>query len=58
VAQMMSGIDFMTIAEWVGHQDRGVLICKTYGHLNDAHKKLQAAKVSFGRKVLPLEQAA
>jgi len=28
---VMAGIDFMTIAEWVGHQDGGVLIGKVYG---------------------------
>ena len=31
---VMSGIDFMTIARWVGHQDGGVLIGKVYGHLS------------------------
>lgn len=29
---VMSGIDFMTIARWVGHKDGGVLIGKVYGH--------------------------
>lgn len=44
---VMSGLDFMTIAAWVGHQDGGVLIGKVYGHLADEHKKAAAAKVSF-----------
>jgi integrase len=39
---VMSGIDYMTIASWVGHQDGGVLIGKVYGHLADAHKKEQS----------------
>lgn len=30
---VMSGIDFMTIAGWVGHKDGGVLIGRVYGHL-------------------------
>jgi integrase len=30
---VMSGIDYMTIAKWAGHQDGGVLIGKVYGHL-------------------------
>jgi integrase len=30
---VMSGIDFMTIAKWVGNQDGGVLIGKVHGHL-------------------------
>lgn len=42
---VMSGVDFMTIARWVGHKDGGVLIGKTYGHLNDEHARKQAAKL-------------
>jgi hypothetical protein len=32
---VMSGIDFMTIAAWLGHKDGGTLIGKVYGHLLD-----------------------
>lgn len=42
---VMSGIDFMTIARWVGHQDGGVLIGKVYGHLSDEHARRQAEKL-------------
>ena len=28
---VMNGIDYMTIARWVGHRDGGVLIGKVYG---------------------------
>ncbi|MEO0795104.1 MAG: tyrosine-type recombinase/integrase [Verrucomicrobiota bacterium] len=45
-----SGIDFKTIAEWVGHSDGGILIGKVYGHLRDQHSQESAAKVSFGQK--------
>jgi integrase len=45
---VMSGIDFMTIAKWVGHQDGGVLIGKVYGHLNNEHAQIQAQRVRFG----------
>jgi integrase len=45
---VMSGIDFMTIARWVGHQDGGVLIGKVYGHLSNEHPQRQAQRVSFG----------
>ncbi len=45
---VMSGIDFMTIARWVGHQDGGVLIGKVYGHLSNEHTQLQAQRVVFG----------
>ena len=44
---VMSGIDFMTIAEWVGHQDGGVLIGKVYGHLANEHRKVMAGRVTF-----------
>jgi integrase len=55
---VMSGIDYMTIAEWVGHRDGGILIGKVYGHLADAHKKEQAQRLNFGPAVVPLHQAA
>jgi integrase len=48
---VMSGIDFMTIAKWVGHQDGGVLIGKVYGHLSNEHTKRQAQRVNFGPTV-------
>jgi integrase len=42
---VMSGIDYMTIARWVGHQDGGVLIGKVYGHLSNEHARRQADRV-------------
>ena len=44
----MAGIDYITIAKWVGHKDGGVLIGKVYGHLADEHAKIQASRLSFG----------
>jgi integrase len=44
---VMAGVDFMTIASWVGHQDGGVLIGKVYGHLANEHKKAMAEKLNF-----------
>ncbi|MCW1885534.1 hypothetical protein OKA04_12410 [Luteolibacter flavescens] len=38
-----SGVDILTVSRWLGHQDRGVLAMKTYGHLRDEHS-LQSAK--------------
>jgi integrase len=49
---VMSGIDFMTIARWAGHQDGGVLIGKVYGHLSNEHAQRQAQRVNFGPVVL------
>ncbi|MBM3824981.1 MAG: integrase [Verrucomicrobia bacterium] len=46
---VMSGIDFMTIARWVGHKDGGILIGKVYGHLSNEHSKAQAQRLNFGR---------
>lgn len=44
---VMAGIDTLTIAAWVQHADGGVLIGKTYGHLNPQHKRDAAAKLQF-----------
>src|SRR5215471_7878280 len=49
---VMSGVDFMTIASWVGHQDGGVLIGKVYGHLANEHKKAMAERLNFGPTVV------
>ena len=45
---VMAGIDFMTIAEWVGHKDGGILIGKVHGHLLDEHRRKMAAKLTIG----------
>jgi integrase len=51
---VMSGVDFMTVANWCGHKDGGILIGKVYGHLAEGHRKVQAARVTFGgASVLP-----
>jgi integrase len=55
---VMSGIDFMTIAAWVGHKDGGVLIGKVYGHLANEHRKAMAERVSFEPTIVAREQAA
>lgn len=44
---VMSNVDFMTIASWVGHQDGGVLIGKVYGHLANEHKQNMAEKLNL-----------
>jgi integrase len=44
---VMSGIDFMTIARWVGHKDGGILIGKVYGHLSNEHARRQAERIVF-----------
>ena len=44
---VMAGIDYMTIASWIGHKDGGVLIGKTYGHLNREHTMKMAQKMIF-----------
>ncbi len=50
---VMSGIDFMTIARWVGHQDGGVLIGKVYGDVANEHRQLMAQRVVFRPMVVP-----
>ena len=44
---IMAGIDFMTIARWVGHQDGGILIGRVYGHIANEHAQRQAKKLQF-----------
>jgi integrase len=44
---VMSGIDFLTIARWVGHKDGGILIGKVYGHLSHEHLKSAAQRLRF-----------
>ena len=44
---VMAGLDFMTIAKWLGHQDGGTLVAKVYGHLNDAHQRSAAEKLNL-----------
>src|SRR5438132_5798759 len=46
---VMAGIDFMTIAAWLGHKDGGILVGKVYGHLLDEHRQRAARRVQFGR---------
>jgi integrase len=44
---VMAGIDYMTIAKWLGHKDGGVLVGKVYGHLNDDHQRKAAEKLTL-----------
>lgn len=44
---VMAGIDFMTIATWLGHKDGGILVGKVYGHLLDEHRQKSAKLVHF-----------
>jgi integrase len=46
---VMAGIDFMTIAAWLGHKDGGILVGKVYGHLLDEHRQKAARRVQFLR---------
>jgi hypothetical protein len=48
----MSGVDFPTVAIWVGHQDGGMLISTVYSHIANEHRKTSAAKVTFKPKVI------
>ena len=40
-----AGVDFATLAGWLGHQDGGVLCAKIYGHLCKKHSSAMAKKV-------------
>jgi integrase len=49
---VMSGIDFKTIAEWLGHQDGGMLVGKVYGHLLPEHRQRMAERLVFRPTVI------
>jgi integrase len=40
-----SGVDFPTLAGWLGHKDGGILAAQVYGHLVPKHSASQARKV-------------
>ena len=42
-----AGVDFATIAAWVGHKDGGVLVAKTYGHLRQSHSAAMAERMTM-----------
>jgi integrase len=42
-----NGVDYLTIANWLGHKDGGILVGKVYGHLRQAHSEQSAARMSF-----------
>jgi integrase len=42
-----AGVDFKTIAAWLGHKDGGLLVAKTYGHLRDTHSQEMAMRMTF-----------
>jgi site-specific recombinase XerD len=42
-----AGVDFRTIAGWLGHSDGGVLVAQVYGHLRDEHSRAMAAKMTY-----------
>lgn len=52
---VMNGIDFMTIAAWLGHKDGGILVGKVYGHLLDEHRRQAANRLHFGIQALSPE---
>ena len=49
---VMSGVDFLTVATWVGHQDGGLLISRVYGHVSNDHLKASAQKISFRPQII------
>ena len=53
---VMSGIDFKTIAEWLGHQDGGMLVGKVYGHLLPEHRQRMAERLVFTPSIIELRQ--
>jgi integrase len=44
---IQNGIDVPTISRWIGHQDGGGLLLRTYSHLMSDHSNLMASKMTF-----------
>jgi integrase len=42
-----SGVDFMTVAGWLGHRDGGALLAKCYSHLRVEHSIEMARRITF-----------
>lgn len=55
---VMAGVDFMTVARWLGHQDGGILVARIYGHLADEHRRRMAEKVVFTPVVMHSQAAS
>jgi len=51
---VMARIDFKTIAEWLGHQDGGMLVGKVYGHLLPEHRQRMAERLVFSPTVVKI----
>ena len=47
-----AGIDFRTIAGWLGHRDGGGLLAKTYSHLRAEHSELMAKRMTFDARAV------
>ena len=52
------GIDFKTVAAWLGHKDGGVLVAQVYGHLREEHSEAMAAKMTFDATAAPANVVA
>ena len=37
------GVDFLTLSNWLGHKDGGILVGKTYGHMRQEHSQRMAS---------------
>lgn len=56
---IQSGVDIQTVARWLGHQDGGVLVAKTYADVLSDHRRRMAAGVTFGAApAAPLQEGA
>jgi integrase len=42
-----AGVDFMTVAGWLGHRDGGALLARTYSHLRAEHSVEMAKRMMF-----------
>lgn len=55
---VMSGVDFATLARWLGHRDGGALLARTYAHIAEGHERKRADRLNLGGPAILLKGAS
>lgn len=52
---VMGGVDFATLARWLGHRDGGALLARTYAHMTESHERQLADRLNLGGPAFVVE---
>ncbi len=55
---VMGGVDFATLARWLGHRDGGALLARTYAHMTESHERQLADRLNLGGPVILRKESA